>query len=799
MNNIYDESLLPVASVVTNVPFRVLQETELIDHSIASPHIESLTPPRRRQLLDYYKRLARHLLSIPKSIAWNPIELEKSTEILRAFGDFKEEETLRLSLAIFQRMFHEVAQSTDNHPAIREMICDWKLLHALLAIWKKASAGPTDNLITPSKLLHTLAEFSRLIPEFQIPPSALTDIWKVAESNEDPGVAQNLLFTMHTLGVDNFELYYRKTLQKWVVSEYPDTSRHLQKLVKSLRRKNVRPSIICYNVIIRFYSNQGHISQIQDLLQSIQYDGLTPQRTTLAQVLYGFVKANKIPEAEQVLWQLSRTPHINVRERKMFAEGVQNILVAYRTQFDQLLHATKQKQDALKEKMEAFVHRVISHDELTNRDKNVMLGTIMDIFARLGEHEEVDKVAERLGKLNPIQMGLLIKSYGMRDQPLRAEELLKNATERGDIDTSMFNSMMHAWTVSSERNPYERSIRVYQLLKEHPNCIKLAVRPNIITYHAMLSALSKSKVKDIKNQIEFIFNEMGSTVKPTALTFSLAIKGSIESYDLDFAYHLVHRMKGTGIIPNSRVFSPFLNHFASIGSSPAAEQAEGLLTNMKNNAISPDNYSYNAVITAWKRSDDPNAAHRIWALYLELKKAMRPNLVNYITILTFFAKSNDFALLLKADEILESMETNGFKPDHTCYAAVVNGWLRIGKPDQAARVLLRQFSDRSRDFRSQRDSLLVDSIIRAFLERNDIEKAHTLIHRMNTLKAGGSLLAGPSKASYESLLANWKTSKLSVRTQRIQEIQEILASSQDDQTITSSDDYDRNPQAQCIP
>jgi hypothetical protein len=363
----------------------------------------------------------------------------------------------------------------------------------------------------------------------------------------------------------------------------------------------------------------------------------------------------------------------------------------------------------------------------------------------------------------------------------------------------MFNSMMQAWTASSDRNPYERSIRVYQLLKEHQNCKKNGVIPNIITFHAMLGALSKYRVKDIKNQIEFVFNEMGSSVKPTILTFSLAIKGSIASHDLDFAYLLLDRMKDTGIIPNSRLYSPFLNYFASIGSRPAAEQAEKLLSKMKNSGISPDNYNYNAVITAWSRSDDPIAAHHIWMLYLDLKKAARPNLVNYATLLLFFSKSSDVELLVKADEILECMETNSFQPDHRSYAPVVNGWLRIGKPDQAARVLLRQFSDRSRDFRSRHDSLLVDSVLHGFLVRNDIEKAHTLIHRLIALKGGGSLLAGPSKTSYESLLANWKTSKLSVRTARIQEIQEILAKSQDNHTISNSDDCDQDSQSQCFP
>ena len=112
----------------------------------------------------------------------------------------------------------------------------------------------------------------------------------------------------------------------------------------------------------------------------------------------------------------------------------------------------------------------------------------MDIYARAGKHDQVERMSQRL-QLDSVQLSILIKSLGKADKADRATAILKGmlgGESRVKPDAHIFILLVNAWAKSSQPYSLAQAYFVIQLMNEDLKCIQLGIRPDTVTFSALL-------------------------------------------------------------------------------------------------------------------------------------------------------------------------------------------------------------------------------------------------------------------------------------------------------------------------
>lgn len=397
----------------------------------------------------------------------------------------------------------------------------------------------------------------------------------------------------------------------------------------------------------------------------------------------------------------------------------------------------------------------------------------MDIYARAGQHDQIEAMSQHLQQLDSVQLSIQIKSLGKADKADQATKILQQALAdtHFEPDTQVFTALLNAWAESSRMDAVEQAFAVFRLLNEDPKCRRLRIKPNRITFGVLLKCISKSTSKDVGKRAVEILEEMerryqagDRNAKPDVISYTLVIKTCLQAGDAERAEVVMDRMENSDTPPTIRIYSDILNHWANIGTPEASELAERILSYMKQLAdtkdpsLKPSAYSYNIVMGAWSKSGDPNACDRMWRLYEQMKEDnVEPDLVTFNTLISFFAKSKERQSIERADSLLRCMEQSKHtenRPDHRHFVPLIRGWMDNGDMNSATKVFLRFVNSPS----SKPSSNVMGMVMQGWIRAGDLDRATMLIDKMQELKDSNRLPEGPDARTYKSLRYAWTRS-----------------------------------------
>jgi pentatricopeptide repeat protein len=139
----------------------------------------------------------------------------------------------------------------------------------------------------------------------------------------------------------------------------------------------------------------------------------------------------------------------------------------------------------------------------------------------------------------------------------------------------------------------------------------------------------------------------------------------------------------------------------------APQRAEAIFQRMKKfeGGIRPSLYTYNSLILAWVNSKQPDAMQKAEAIYEEMIKLSsgdngdpdtKPDGVTYATLLNGFSRRyNEKEMVHRAEAMLEQLISHyrsgasDVKPNSYMFNSVITIYARLGKVDDAARILHR--------------------------------------------------------------------------------------------------------------
>lgn len=331
----------------------------------------------------------------------------------------------------------------------------------------------------------------------------------------------------------------------------------------------------------------------------------------------------------------------------------------------------------------------------------------------------------------------------------------------------------------------------------------------------MLKCLSKSDSPEAGNRAVRILDEMerrylqgDKDVKPKTVTYGMVVKSCMQSKNYDLAEKIVDRMEKTDTPPNIRIYTEcFINYWSkkSCDNPEAALRAEGILERLREASkpkdhdpnLVPNVYSYNSVMAAWARSGSPMAAERMWDIYRKMTRRdkIQPDNVTFNTLIAFYTKSNERSLVQRAESLLQIMETSAnplVKPDHRHYEPIMDGWLQLGEPTSARRILGFRINSfvASKNNGAKPIPKNYDLVMHAFLKAGNVHEATMFINKIQSLKDENLLPDGPCLHTYEALLAAWKDFPNHPSTERnIAKIETIISNllEKADSKLPSSD------------
>ncbi len=203
-----------------------------------------------------------------------------------------------------------------------------------------------------------------------------------------------------------------------------------------------------------------------------------------------------------------------------------------------------------------------------------------------------------------------------------------------------------------------------------------AITPNVITYSAVISACEKGGKAEEALEI---FNKMlDAGIKPDVITYNAVISACEKGGKAEEALEIFNKMLDAGITPDVITYSAVISAYEKGGK---AEEALEIFNKMPDAGITPDVITYTAVISACAKGGKAEKALEIFNKMPDA--AIKPNVITYSAVISACEKGG------KAEEALEifnKMPDAGIKPDVITYTAVISACEKGGKAEEALEI-----------------------------------------------------------------------------------------------------------------
>ena len=204
-----------------------------------------------------------------------------------------------------------------------------------------------------------------------------------------------------------------------------------------------------------------------------------------------------------------------------------------------------------------------------------------------------------------------------------------------------------------------------------------SVRPNLVAYVTTITAWSRTKAAHAPSRAEHILNRMIDLYYDGDDIELPSLEGDVE--------HAKH----------DAPFNAVITAYARSGDPNAAERAFAVLERLEASPIAPTIFTYNAVMDVCAKHGDPERALQI--LEKMETSPVTPDSTSYDTVLNAFARHDDsgsaeraWQLLRQWEEERASGENNTFTPSQVSYSAVINGFAKASGKEYGGMSIVRK-------------------------------------------------------------------------------------------------------------
>lgn len=312
------------------------------------------------------------------------------------------------------------------------------------------------------------------------------------------------------------------------------------------------------------------------------------------------------------------------------------------------------------------------------------------------------------------------------------------------------------------------------------------------------------KMKIHRNTFHWLIDAWAKTYHPKATHYAHALLdqmialSSTEGVDVgtDAEADAIRSL----ITPNARSYTKVMNAYANAGTPASAIKAEelcmGMIQNIKDNGGSdssnnddvllPTTRSYNAIIQAYSNSGMHARAQKaeefitkMESLYEENKnddkssiKIIKPNTINYNTILTAYANSGMADAADHTERILRNVIE---RPNVISYNACIDAWAKSGHSDSGVKAFellqeMNELYESSQNERVKPNTRSYNSVMNAYAKstnQDGPQRAEEILDTMEELYENGNDDVKPDFFSFATVINAWGRSYQFGKGQRV--------------------------------
>ena len=424
---------------------------------------------------------------------------------------------------------------------------------------------------------------------------------------------------------------------------------------------------------------------------------------------------------------------------------------------------------------------------------------------------------------------LVCQAWAEEDQDMtdssarHAEEIIARMAQRGMAPSKkVFTSVIYAWCQRSGkvRGAMERAEAVLSEMERLGDALESledddsedllqsrktdTIRPNVITYTAVISALSRSREHDLARRAEAILQRMDKNgVEPDMVAYTAVLMAWSKAKShkerrmaASRALFILHEMEQKYLDqkyyckPSAVSYTTAISAIGNSLDPDAANLAERVIRHMyllhedgSITGINPTTVTFNAVISAIARMKDrkyqsqhAQQAQRLLAEMIkrseEGEKSVEPNEKTWGGVMLAWATSGVANAAHNAERVLENMEEmyrtgkSTVRPNTICMTTVMRAWSNSRQEDaldRAEAILTRMEEDyeKTGDDSLKPNAISYVTLIDAFARRDPngaAARAQITVDRMIRLYAKGLGHARPSRIVFNTLVNCWSRS-----------------------------------------
>lgn len=331
-----------------------------------------------------------------------------------------------------------------------------------------------------------------------------------------------------------------------------------------------------------------------------------------------------------------------------------------------------------------------------------------------------------------------------RESAEHADRILDEMQAPKDVIT--YSTVISAWSASGMRS--HAVVRAEELLREIENTPSL--EPNNFVLNSIMSTWVKSHVEGTVNRTTELLEYM---------EYSKHAPADLFSYNTHLHALSIHSH-------NDREY---------------AQRADDILTSLerkyKEGEISfrPNVFSYNVVIDAWGRSQDPEGAWNAAKLlrrFISNDSKFEPDTFSFNQVFSALSRSKKPGSTQLAEQLLLYMEIaysnrnlRNAKADVVSYTSVIISLARSGESDSAERGerLLKRLKEQYESGKTylKPTRIVYNALIDAWAKSGSVlgaRKAEALLKEMDEMCAMGDQSIAPNVVTYNAVMNSWARS-----------------------------------------
>jgi len=496
---------------------------------------------------------------------------------------------------------------------------------------------------------------------------------------------------------------------------------------------------------------------------------------------------------------VSINPHINNSALNTLTLHSQNNAIAYKAVQDIISESTSQLDHV---SYSIAIKSILS----SNKWFDVVDKTTGVTTAQAIENIFVQMKNRGLGNPNRKTMTPILHSLskeGNSDEILHVLEWMEDMYQNWGWDNIRpnhyhFNTMISALARNLNDEKSIRSgyiaVQILDKMKELYNNGNAEVRPDLVTYNAVLHVISKESGfqhtkknqcgSDIGERAEGLLRRMedgeeGEHISPDIFSYNAVLSAYMNCLAPDAASKaqtILQRMNEKDVQPDLLSYTICINTLAKSKAQGSAQNAEDLLRVLENayadgcEELKPDVKCYNSVIYAWANSKEYNGIKRANQILSEMdalrKSGKRPDLipdaVSYTNIISALAHDSNSKNIQHTQSIIDNMfsmmnneNDQEIQLDSAVYNALIYAQSKQSGSAEKALMLLNYMLDGDSKSKVRPNTITFNSVIDALSkskERGSSARAEEVLNKMQQLHELGHKDIRPDTFSFASVL-----------------------------------------------